>query len=192
MKTLALDLSTKSGWSVFEDGIRISSGVLDKVFVKDFNVNDEPGKSPLFPYNVIEAADTVCRMVMNLIGEHQPDALVIEQTTMGRNRFTQKLLEWIHFAFLKQIGGKMPLHFIDVSEWRKLVEMRLSVEEKRNNRDVSQGKKRGKVTKKHLAVNMVNAKYGLGLKIKDNDQADAILMNLAFHIKRESASATQV
>jgi Holliday junction resolvasome RuvABC endonuclease subunit len=192
VKTLALDLSTKSGWSVFEDGIRISSGVLDKVFVKDFNVNDEPGKSPLFPYNVIDAADTVCRMVMNLIGEHQPDALVIEQTTMGRNRFTQKLLEWIHFAFLKQIGGKMPLHFIDVSEWRKLVEMRLSVEEKRNNRDVSQGKKRGKVTKKHLAVNMVNAKYGLGLKIKDNDQADAILMNLAFHIKRESASATQV
>lgn len=184
MKTLAIDLSTKSGWSSFVDGVYKESGALDKVYVEDFNVNDEPGKSPLFPFNVINATQTVARMVVNLVGQHQPDIVLIEQTTMGKNRFTQKLLEWLHYAVLEQLRGRAPIVYIDVSEWRKIVEMRLSTEQKKNNREVSSGRKRGKITKKHLAVNMVNEKYGLGLKLKDNDQADAILMNLAYHLKR--------
>lgn len=186
MKTLAIDLSTKSGWSSFVDGEYKESGALDKVYVEDFNVNDEPGKSPLFPYNVINTTHAVARMVVNLVNDHNPDLVVIEQTTMGKNRFTQKLLEWLHYAVLEQLRGRSPVVFMDVSEWRKLVEMKLSVEQKKNNREVSSGRKRGKITKKHLAVNMVNEKYHLGLKLKDNDQADAILMNLAFHLKRFS------
>ena len=42
------------------------------------------------------------------------------------------------------------------------------------------GKKRGKISKKHLAVRMVNDLYGKQLKLKDNDEADAILMGQAY------------
>jgi hypothetical protein len=39
---------------------------------------------------------------------------------------------------------------------------------------------KGKVTTKHLAVRLVNSVYGLGLKQKDNNDADAICLGLAF------------
>jgi hypothetical protein len=58
--------------------------------------------------------------------------------------------------------------------------MWMNKEDLKNNRDVKAGKKRGKISKKHLAVRMVNEKYGKKLKLKDNDEADAILMGQAY------------
>jgi hypothetical protein len=74
---------------------------------------------------------------------------------------------------------------MDPSQWRKILEMRLSKDQKENNKLVSKGVKRGRVTKKHLSVNMTNTKFGLKLKLKDNDISDAILLGLAY-ITKES------
>jgi hypothetical protein len=72
---------------------------------------------------------------------------------------------------------------MDTSEWRKIVGLWMSKEDKKNNRQVSIGKKRGKITKKHLSVRMVNEKFNKSLKLKDNDEADAILLGLAYVTK---------
>lgn len=180
LRTLALDLSTKTGWSLFIDAELTASGGTGHVPVEGFNVNADPHLNPLYPYNVVDAAEKVVDLSMVLIAEHKPDIVVVENTVKGRNRHTQRILEFIHSAFLRRVRGVVPMVYMDVSEWRKLVELRLSKDDKKNNRDVSAGKKRGRVTRKHLSVRMVNQRFGMKLKIKDNDQADAILMGLAY------------
>ena len=68
---------------------------------------------------------------------------------------------------------------MDPSQWRKILEMRLSKEQKENNKLVSKGVKRGRITKKHLSVEMANARFNLKLKLKDNDIADACNLAVA-------------
>jgi len=189
-RVLALDLSTKTGWAVFDDGVYITSGGTEKVFVDDFNVNAEPNRSPKYPFNIIDAAAEVAAQALALLDEHAPDRVVIENTVKGRNRNTQRCLEFIHSAVLIALRPRVALSYMDPSEWRKVVDMRLSAEQKKNNRDVSAGKKRGRIGKKHLSVNMVNEKYNLGLKLKDNDRADAILLGLGFCIAQQKVTAT--
>jgi|ERR1700690_96087 len=184
MKVLGLDLSTKTGWSVFENGQYKTSGALTKVFIEDFNVNKEPHKSPLYPFNVMDGAEEVGRSVLGLYNEHEPDVIVIESLVKGRNAHTQRILDWIHFCVLKSLRplNKKLIHMFP-SEWRQIVGLKLSKEQKINNKDVSAGKKRGKIGKKHLSVNMTNEKFGLTLKLKDNDQSDACLLGLAYCVK---------
>jgi Holliday junction resolvasome RuvABC endonuclease subunit len=179
MRLLALDVSSKTGWSVWEDGTYVTSGALAQYHIPNFNVNDHPEKQAAYPFNVMDAAIAVTAAIGVLISEIAPDFLVIEHTTKGRNRSTQRWLEWLHFALVSSLRVRgMPFQYRDPSEWRKAVGMVLTKEQKKNNREVSQGKKRGRVTKKHLAVNMVNDRYHLKLLVKDNDQADAILLGL--------------
>jgi hypothetical protein len=188
VKTLAIDLSTKTGWALFEDGVYRTSGYLPKVTVDDFNVNNDPNKSPSYPMNLIVAAEAVAAHVKRLIEDQAPDHIVIENTVRGRNRHTQRLLEFLHFCFLKTVAGRT-FTYMDPSEWRSVVELRLSKDDKKNNGLVSKGKKRGRINKKHLAVRMVNELYSLGLKIKDNDQADAILLGLAYETRAKTQKA---
>lgn len=184
MKVLGLDLSTKTGWSVFEDGQYKTSGALPKVFIEDFNVNKEPHKSPLYPFNVMDGAEEVGRSVLGLYSEHRPDVIVIESLVKGKNAHTQRILDWIHFCVLKTLRPfDKPLAHMFPSEWRQAVGLKLSVDQKKNNKEVSAGKKRGKIGKKHLSVNMVNFKYNLEMILKDNDECDSILLNLGYHIK---------
>jgi hypothetical protein len=186
MKLLALDISTKTGWAIFENGAYKTSGALDKVFIEDFNVNKEPQKSSAYPWNIIDAADQVSRSILALYNEHLPDVLVLEDTNKGRNRATQRALEWIHSAVLKILrpNGKS-IKYMDSSDWRKTVGLKLNPDQKKNNKEVSAGKKRGKINKKHLSVLMTNEKFGLQLKLKDNDQSDACLLGLAYCIKNQ-------
>src|SRR6266481_4662318 len=58
-RILSLDLSTKSGWAVFIDGILEKSGELEKVNVVNFNVNDKPWTQPEYPWNVMDAAHAI-------------------------------------------------------------------------------------------------------------------------------------
>ena len=184
MRILSLDISTKTGYAVFEDGKYKSSGALPKVFVKDFNVNKEPQKSSEYPWNIIDAADEVAKSILALYSDVKPDVMVLEDTNKGRNRATQRCLEWLHYSILKILRpfGK-PIKYMDSSEWRKIVGLKLNQEQRKNNKDVSAGKKRGKVNKKHLSVLMTNEKFGLTLLLKDNDQSDACLLGLAFVTK---------
>lgn len=183
-RLLSLDVSTKTGWSRFVDANYETSGALPQVKFLDFNVNKDPQLSPHYPYNIVDGAAEVVRQIEALIDQEHPDVVVVENTNKGKNRHTQRLLEFIHLELLKMLRRRaLPMVYLDSSEWRRLVGMRLSSEQKKNNRDVSAGKKRGRIGKKHLAVNMANEKYGLKLLVKDNDQADAILLGLAYSLR---------
>jgi hypothetical protein len=193
MRILALDLSTKTGWALFEEALLIESGNIPQEKIADFNVNADPNFSPLYPWNMIDGAWRLRDRVMDLVQLKEPERVVIENTVKGRNRHTQRILEWIHLAVLLRLQEEFPrsanaIAYMDPSEWRKILDMRLSKDQKKNNRDVSAGKKRGRIGKKHLSVAMVNEKFGKKLKLKDNDEADAILLGLAFVVKSGSCS----
>jgi Holliday junction resolvasome RuvABC endonuclease subunit len=181
-RILSLDLSTKSGWAVFVDGVLEKSGELEKVDVVNFNVNDKPWTQPEYPWNVMQAARLISEDIEKLILQEKPTFIVIENSVKGKNSQTQRLIEWFHFTVLTVIKLQfLRMAYMMPSEWRSAVNLRLSKDEKKNNRDVSAGKKRGKITRKHLSVNMVNQLYpNLELILKNNDQADAILLGLGF------------
>jgi len=182
MRILALDVSTKTGWAVFDDDNLVYFG-RHAITVDNFNVNDFPDQAEEYPENIATAAQSMCRFILTLLEDHKPDRIVIENTVKGRNRHTQRILEWIHHELFQNALYKFwasdRLNYRDPSWWRSKLEVRMSNEDKKNNRHVREGKKRGKVTVKHLSVRKANELFGKGLKIKDNDIADAMLLGLA-------------
>ena len=190
MDVLALDLSTNTGWAFFKDGALSKRGLIE-VTVRNFNVNNFPEKEAEYPYNIIDVAEEMAEKVLDLYSRLSLETsenitLCIENTVRGKNRNTQRLLEWIHLEILKGFRKRnVRPHYLDPSEWRSLLNMRLTNADKKNNRQVSQGKKRGRITRKHLSVRLANEMFGLNLKIKDNDIADALCLGKAFYLKRE-------
>lgn len=184
-RVLALDVSTKTGWALFVDGKLADSGELAHVKGVDFNVNNDPQERPNYPHNILDVAEEVVRRIERMMCTLPAlDVVVVENTNKGKNRHTQRMLEWIHLELVRFFRkSALPFRYIDSSEWRGIVEMKMSKEDKKNNRDVSAGKKRGRINKKHLAVRMCEQKFGLKLKMAENDRADAILLGLAYVTK---------
>lgn len=155
-----------------------------KVSIQDFNVNAHPEKSPTYPRNIIAAASTMAESVAEIVRSRKPDFIVIENTVKGQNRHTQRFLEFLHLRVWQVLDdGSRPIHYMDVSEWRALVQARLTKDDKKNNARVRKGKGRGIVGKKHVSVRLVNELYGLKLKLKDNDISDACLLGRGFVLK---------
>lgn len=176
MKVMGFDVSSKTGWCVFEDNTLKDFGLL-KVEIQNFNVNKEPSKEKEYPGNILKAADQMATLIYGKILDSRPDLVVIENTVKGRNRHTQRLLEWIHKSLMDyMIESKYKFKYVDPSEWRSKLNIRMSKDDKKNNRDVSSGKKRGRITRKHLSVRWVNENFKLNLKLKDNDIADCIAL----------------
>lgn len=177
---LALDLSTKTGWAFFNAVGKLEDYGQVVVEVEDFNVNNYPNLSKKYPYNIVSASNEMAEHILNLVECFEPEVVVIENTVRGRNRHTQRILEWVHKAvldYLEEYCSK--IMYLDPSDWRRILNMRLTKEDKKHNREVSQGKKRGRLTRKHLSVRMVNEQYNLELKLVDNDIADAIALGTA-------------
>lgn len=181
MKTiLALDLSSSTGYAVFHGKKLAKFGIL-VAKAQDFDVNKKPEKSKLYPYNVVSAANLMATQVADLVSTEAPDAIVIENTVKGRNRHTQRYLEFIHKAVLDLLEPyESKITYMDPSQWRSLINLRLTNEDKKHNKAVTAGKIRGKLTRKHLSVRMANEAYSLELKLKDNDIADAICLGAAY------------
>lgn len=203
MRVLALDLSTHAGFALFvgEQGQKpelVDSGTshLDRT-VHHF------GPYPVCYYYAAEqhATDLCCNLKFKE-GDHlvYPDLVVIEETNLGRNRYVQKLLEFLHCHVVGwYIQNQVPVVYLDSSEWRRNLGLQLSVDQKRQNAKLSRAKRKardggqkldkkslgikGKVTWKHLAVAKANEAFGLQLKQKDNDQADALCIGLAWFNK---------
>ncbi len=178
MKLLALDISTNTGWAIFEDNKLVKYGVItcknSKINYKDFSEE-----------SMIAMLDSVVILASNiesLIFSNSIDEVVIEQTNKGKARYTQKLLEWLHYGSVVAICDKLKKYpkYIDSSQWRKLVSLNMSKEDRKHNAMIKKTKGRGKISKKHLAVRMVNELFNLGFKMKDNDVCDAILIGLAY------------
>ena len=164
-------MSTSCGWAILDDGDLVESGLIK---VKDDHLiyNDL-----IEDYKFIDRADKVSRAIGILTATRYPDFIYIEQTNSGSFRTSQKMLEFIHYSVLKilfDLGYQNKINYVDTSAWRATHKIWMSKDDKKNNRLVSQGKKRGRITKKHLAVQWANIKYNLALKLKDNDIAEAI------------------
>jgi Holliday junction resolvasome RuvABC endonuclease subunit len=178
MKILGLDLSTNTGYALITDGSLDRYGTITAK-IDNFNVNNRPETAKEYPFNILNAANEMAAQVITVVLETQPDYIWIENTVRGKNRNTQRALEWIHKAVLEKLiehNYSSKFSYIDPSQWRKKVGLVLSKEDKKNNSDVTKKKKRGRITRKHLAVNMVNELYNKEFKIKDNDICDAILV----------------
>lgn len=193
MKILALDFSTNTGWALLEGPSGqipkiVATGRIDKPFV------DTP-----YPWRPMAIAKWIGHDAHQLALYHVPDAIVIEETNKGKNRYSQKQLEFIHFAFLREVfdSGVVSLdhlHYINTSDWRKILGTGLTAEDKKLNAKVRKLWKagdrkgiknlgvRGKVNKKHTALRYVNSTYGLDLRMKDNDVADAICIGTSYFL----------
>ena len=202
MRVLALDLSTHTGFAILEGEMgtkpkRLVSGTIDL-------------DKPLFafgsyPHNYRKAAAHMARQIYAtaIIDDRAPpDAIVVEEINSGRSRYVQKMLENIHTAVLVHFDAVLPrtkivyLNSDGADGWRTNIGLTMSKEQKKANAKLSKAKRaasdsgtrldkkrlgiKGKVTKKHLAVIRANVDFGLGLKQKDNNEADALLLGLAF------------
>ena len=197
MRVLALDISSKTGWALLqnkEDGSPpslVEFGLLEL---------EKPiaayGK---YPFSYLRAAAEEAEMVLAKIRQTRPDVVVVEETNLGKNRYTQKFLEFLHCQVLDGIVSLLSppsVYYISSSAWRSTLGLQMSKEDKKNNSKLSKAKRlaassgktldkaslgiRGKINKKHLAVRYVNAQFGLKFKMKDNDIADAICLGTAY------------
>ena len=189
MKVLGLDISTKTGWAVIVDGtlseyglIRCSERTPDPLLVPD--------------YEYLDDALDLAMKVHCLVSKHNPNYIYIEQTNAGSFRSAQKQLEFLHCILLSQlrIGWSNAVRYINTSEWRHTLNLNMTKDQKRHNAhrrqdrsaaaEVVNGNKiTGVITKKHLAVWYVNQHFGLSLKMKDNDIADAICIGYSGFLK---------
>lgn len=185
MKILALDLSTKTGWAVLNDeNLLLGYGTLSR----PSDARELPGEySNLTPeYTGIWKAGRVAKLIAPLLVKYSPDIIVIERLPSGGFRHSKEMLYYIHFAVLSMLyleGYQARVKYMEVSHWRSTLGLRLSKDQRQHNKKVKGHVARGKITWKHLSVNMANAEYGLSLKLKDNDASDSILIAKSFIIK---------
>jgi hypothetical protein len=173
MIILGLDLSTSTGYALMQDGVILS---YDTIIVSDAN------QYSLVPdYAQIDRAINMAAQIKDIILKlgQLPDWIYIEQTNKGKNRVSQKQLEFVHFAMLtmlRELGLSTRVKYVDTSAWRKKLGIGLSKEQRAHNKLVKQKKARGKITWKHLSVAWVKLKFGVDLQLQQNDVADALAL----------------
>jgi len=189
MRVLALDLSTYTGYAVLDT-------TKSTYYLHTYGTVSSPSNIDGFgkyPYSYVNMAEYIGTALKGVISDFEPDRIVIEETNKSRARYSQKILEYIHYAVLRYIRE---LHYADnvvyinTSVWRKKLDVYLSKEDKKNNTKVSVAKRKnqskkelglkGKITKKHVAIRVVNERFGLSLIRKDEDIADAICLGAAY------------
>ena len=197
-KILALDISTKTGYASMvssDQGIFLESyGTLPAIHMPEGT----------YPASFVDWAYSVFKEISELIDRFAPDCLVIEETVAGsKGVYSQKILEWIHFLlakFIKETNIKT-VYFL-TGQWRSIVGAKMTKEESKHNKEVKEykeihktkiardknGKRIGKLTKKHINVRRANEVFGAFLKEplrqKDQDHADALMLGYAYHLRR--------
>ena len=193
IRRLALDISsTCTGWALLEgppDG-----AVLNLVSYGSIEGNGTKNEHP-YPWSYVEAAGRMAQQLVDLVckcrAEGGVDEIVVEETNKARQRFSQKILEFIHCTFLNkaQAGALPPVVYISTSDWRRACGVALTKEDRANNVKLRRGKSRGvpkseigisgKFDLKKAAIRWVNGAYGLALRPKDEDIAEAIALGVA-------------
>ena len=206
MKYLALDLSTKTGYAVFDGDTLIEYGLI-KSEKKSHYKSDVKSYKDLgdnYPLNFINTAKEVTRMCKEVYTQHKCEFAVIEHTETGKARLSQRLLEWINYAVANEFLERgIPIKYLFVSEWRNATKCYLKYwpEHKLWNTKINKlkakatptksgakiakidGKIVTKVDQKKLSIIIANEAYGI--TIKDDNIADAInLGRAAFKIFR--------
>jgi hypothetical protein len=183
MKVLALDISSKTGWAFFDNNQ-----------LKEYGLLEIKSGSKEYPFGITEWSKKNAQAIINLIDSKQVDLIIVERTNSSSFRSSQSFLEYTHCFFIDSIvikGDKNKLHYMDTSKWRSICGLKLSKEQKLQNKLAKQasknkeilkinGKRAGKVTKKHLSVIKCNELFDTDFLLKDNDIAEACLLGWAF------------
>ncbi len=197
-RILALDLSTKTGWASMvstKDGIELEAyGTVPQIH--------QPAGQ--YPVSYVYWAYLVFAEIEKLIDQFAPDTLVIEETVAGSKAvYTQKILEWIHFLVAKFIEEtSIRAIYLLTGTWRSEVGCKMTKEESKHNKAVNKykeenktsiaygadGKRVGRLTKKHINIRRANEVFGDFLKTplrkKDEDTADSLLLGYCYHLRR--------
>jgi hypothetical protein len=197
-KILSLDVSTKTGWALLT--------LNDKdVTLIEFGQN-APIKEPIgaYPGNFLEWAHQCYDAIITLINKFKPDTLVIEETTSNsKSAYSQKILEWIHYLVAKYIiESKIKAVYIMTGQWKSETEAKMTKDESKHNKMVKEykkkhdtsiaynqeGKRIGKITRKHVAIRRANEVFGKFLKTplrkKDEDAAESLLLGYCYCLRR--------
>jgi len=196
-RVLAIDMSSKTGWSVQD----MSKGGFSLIAWGQVKQISEPQGQ--YPGNYVVWAYMIFAEVISLIDTYAPDTLVIEETAGGsKNTYSQKILEFSHFLLAKFIkdSGIKSIYFM-TEEWRRITGCKMTKEESKHNKIVKKfkdknntsiaydenGKRIGKLTRKHINVRRANEIFGEyfkePLRKKDEDLCDSLLLGNAYYIK---------
>lgn len=214
MKILSLDISTHAGWALLES---TSHSGIQELKLLDYALKDASGPAPrIYPYSITSRAQKQGKELAALVLCHLPslhshdceDIVVVEDTNLGKQRFSQRMLEQIHGFFLAELDvifnwsedtRHHRIKYISSSAWRSTLGphgFAMTKDEKKNNSKLSKIKNskdptgpdkktlgiKGKIGKKHQAVRYVNARWSKSFKIKDNDICDAICVGEAYSL----------
>lgn len=191
MKILSLDISSHTGWALFS--IEDNALSLDQ-----YGILEVIKPQCEYPRQMLLWSANAFHGIIGIIEEHEPDQIIIEETSKGsKNHLSQKFLEFVHFQVASYVVKyKIPVRYFMTGEWRFLIGAKMTKEERERNKKIRQektkgntvvknddGKRIGKISKKHVNVRLANEIFGLSLKIGENDKADAILMGQAFFVE---------
>lgn len=200
MNVIALDLATKCGWAFYLDGKLIRYGTVwaDKK-AEDFG---------LYPFNyVLLAQHTAHRLYQQVVKPCLVEAkgdvhIVVEETTSSQSNYSQKKIEFVHYAILQLLQG-MRVWYVRDQTWKSKVGARLNKEERALNKKIKDYKEEnkredgktvlakfdldgqglkvvGKRTSQHVYLRALQEQLGIALDLKDEDAGAAILLGLAF------------
>ena len=194
-------MSTKTGWAhldITKDKCElVECGVLNQIPIP---------KGIEYPSNYLAWSELCFLAILEIVEKVQPEFIVIEETAKGsRDSFIQKILEWIHYRMAQQLSAEMAgscikgYRYFLTEEWRRIAGCQQSKEEKRNNAKRSrlkkklekgatvikdaEGKRLGKIGKKHVNVRRCNEVFGTNFILKQEDQADAALLGYAYYLE---------
>ena len=197
-RILALDISSKTGWASMvstKDGIVLKGcGILSQIHQPE----------GAYPGSFVIWAKSVFEEIRKLIAVHCPDYLVIEETVAGSKAvYSQKFLEFVHFLVAQYIlENSIKSIYLLTGAWRAETGCKMSKEESTHNKEVKKykeknktsvaydinGKRIGRLTKKHINIRRANEVFGKffkePLRKKDEDTCDALLLGFCYHCRR--------
>lgn len=152
MRVLAFDQSTRvTGYSIFDDGNYVDSGVIDLHKIKD---TDERSK---------QMAVEICRTIK----DNKPHCVIIEEVQQQSNVLTVIKLARIQGVAIGFCAAhNIELHILTPTRWRSALSYR-------------QGPKVKREELKEQSLNFV--KRELGLSIGSEDENEACAINIAAH-----------
>ena len=152
MKVLSLDQSTRvSGWSLFQDGKYVCSGIIDM------------NKSKL---ETDKRSFEMAKEIWKVIKKYNPEELVIENVQQQSNPSTMIILARLAGMIIGYAEAhNVQVHILLPSQWRKIL-------------GYSQGAKVKRQELKQQSINHVKEMYRLELS---EDECEAICINEAAH-----------
>lgn len=160
---LGLDLSLHTGYAVFQGAESLKAYGLVEVQVENYfaEVTKYTEIPAGYPRNFIKAAEAIAAECREVWREHKPELVIIEHTEGSSRRFSQRLLEFIHFAVTKALyEDGVAFKYLLNSDWRRPINCYISQwpEIVRWNRRVASLKRRAVRTRTGARVAKLNAK----------------------------------